>query len=134
MQELKPCPFCEKIEHLSAVRIGSAVSSFAPYAIRCRNVDCEDVQGPTGDGQFDAIRKWNARAPLASPTSTPVADQRAKDISNHAAHNLLAAVKLAVDLVDRDVIRVRPSDRERLTDALVMWWAAINKAEGRVDA
>lgn len=35
------------------------------------------------------------------------------------------ALKLAVDLVDRDVIRVRPTERSELLDALGKWNAAL---------
>jgi hypothetical protein len=44
--------------------------------------------------------------------------------------DLLAALKLAVDLVDRDIIRVRGSDRDELLSALEKWNDAIAKATG----
>ena len=39
------------------------------------------------------------------------------------------ALELAVDLVDRDVIRVRPSERSELLDALGKWNAALTTGE-----
>jgi hypothetical protein len=41
------------------------------------------------------------------------------------APGVVEALRLAVDLVERDVIRVRPSDREELMSALSVWNAAL---------
>lgn len=46
------------------------------------------------------------------------------------AQDLLKAVKAAVDLVERDVIRVRPSEKDELLAALAQWNESIAKAEG----
>lgn len=69
--ELKPCPFCGSADHLSAIRIGSAANGYYPLAIRCRHLDCDEVQGPTGNGKAEAVAAWNLRTP-ARPAPTDV--------------------------------------------------------------
>ena len=73
MSDLKPCPFCGTDDHLSFVRIGSAVNGYTPYAVRCRHLDCDEVQGPTGNGKLDARRLWNAQ-----PVSTEISSLRSR--------------------------------------------------------
>jgi hypothetical protein len=53
---------------------------------------------------------------------------RAADL-RHAIERIKAlegALASAVDLVERDIIRVRPSDAADLMDALAQWHAALN--------
>ncbi|MQX90286.1 Lar family restriction alleviation protein [Sinorhizobium meliloti] len=59
--KLKPCPFCGTIEHLASIRIGSQVDGFTPIAVRCHHLDCDEVQGPTGNGYAEAVQLWNRR-------------------------------------------------------------------------
>jgi hypothetical protein len=44
--------------------------------------------------------------------------------------DMYEALALAVDLVERDVIMVRPSEREELIAALTEWNLALSKARG----
>jgi hypothetical protein len=55
-----------------------------------------------------AIRAYLEAAPSPSP-----------------APGVVTALRLAVDMVERDVIRVRPSDRDELLSALSVWNAAL---------
>lgn len=45
---------------------------------------------------------------------------------------LAESLELAVDLVDRDVIRVRPSDKGELIEALTTWNTALTKYKEQV--
>lgn len=47
-----------------------------------------------------------------------------------AAPDMYEALASAIDLVERDVIRVRPSEREELMSALEAWNTALAKARG----
>lgn len=56
----KPCPWCKTSDRLSVRRVGSAAGGFYPYAVRCSHLDCDEVQGPTGNGAEEARKLWNA--------------------------------------------------------------------------
>jgi Lar family restriction alleviation protein len=62
-EKLLPCPFCGVSDHLSAIKTGSAAGHYYPYAVICRHLDCDDVRGPTGNGEAEAIAAWNSRTP-----------------------------------------------------------------------
>lgn len=67
--------------------------------------------------------QWKAKRPDADE-----GEANAHLIS--AAPDMYEALKLAVDLVERDVIRVRPSEYEELIAALEAWNLALSKARG----
>lgn len=63
--DLKPCPFCGQTDFLTLHAVGSLLGSMPdrPYQVRCRHLDCEDVQGPVAYGREAAIAIWNTRTP-----------------------------------------------------------------------
>jgi len=62
-EKLLPCPFCGVNDHLSTIRTGSAAGHDYPSAVICLNLDCDDVSGPTGNGEAEANAAWNRRTP-----------------------------------------------------------------------
>lgn len=61
---LVPCPFCGTNEHLHVAHCGSAVSGYYPRQVRCAHIDCDEVRGPVGNGEYEATAAWNRRAAL----------------------------------------------------------------------
>lgn len=64
MTELKPCPWCDSVEHLVVSPCGSLTADMPdrPYRVVCNHIDHDQVQGPVEYGRYSAIRAWNTRA------------------------------------------------------------------------
>jgi hypothetical protein len=141
--QLEPCPFCGEGEHLLVEHLEGTILHPA-HRIRCDN--CGASTGYT-DRDFRAF--WNARACVSSATEALRAEVAYRDgviathsadtrdyqklirEAEHRAERLAEALRSAVDLVERDVIQVRPSDRGELITALTQWNAALEQEAGR---
>ncbi len=68
--KLKPCPFCGETERLRIISVGSFVGSMPsrPMQVICKHLDCEQVGGPVGYGEYEAIKAWNRRSALHQST------------------------------------------------------------------
>ena len=91
---------------------------------------------PVASSLITRLRQYEGRSFETTACYNGLRDEAADAISHISAlshpapDRAVEALRLAVDLVNRDVIRVRPSDRDELINALTLWNEIIADHDG----